>query len=382
MTNRMSPPIRPSSVPLAPDPGQVAEDRLGSLPAAPRTRVEHDIAPAAILKVVGTVLGLWLVVQVWPVLVLILLSLMLVATFNPLVRRLQARLNRTWAITAVMLGLVLLFAAMLGLMIPSLVRQAQNLITHLPEYARTVEAAAQRAGIPLEISAATANWTQRVASLGPKLLGVLSSVVSGVTGVLTVAVLSLYLLIDGPRIGTGIMRALPRTERLPARRMLQEIAEQVGGYMRGQLLTSTLAGVFTFVLLAALGVPEPLALAFLMAVMDAVPMIGPIIGTVPAVLLALTQGVPTAVAVTIGFLLYQQLENHVLVPRIYGNTMKLSSSVILIAILIGATLMGILGALLALPVAAAIPVLLRYVGEWQEREHEREAADAGTASPL
>jgi predicted PurR-regulated permease PerM len=78
--------------------------------------------------------------------------------------------------------------------------------------------------------------------------------------------------------------------------------------------------------------------------------------------------VPTALAVGIGYVLYHQLESHVIVPRVYGNTMKLSASIILIAILIGSTLMGILGALLALPVAAAVPVVLRFIGEWHERE--------------
>jgi predicted PurR-regulated permease PerM len=358
------------------------EETLGSVkesPAAPRsavTRVEHDIAPAAIFKVGGALAGVWLVVKVWPVVVLVLLSLMLVATFNPLVRRLQARFSRTWAITAVTLGVVLLGALLLVLMIPALVRQGQNLMTHLPQYAQAMEAAAQRAGIPLKLSGATTNWTRRVASLGPALLNVLATVLSGVTGVLTVAVLTIYLLVDGPRVGLALMRLLPRAERLPARQMLAEIAVQVGGYMRGQLLTSALAGLFAFLLLWALRVPEPLALAFLMAVADAIPMVGPLLGTVPAVLMALTRGGPTALAVGIGYVLYLQLENHLLVPRIYGNTMKLSASVIVIAILIGATLMGILGALLALPVAAAVPVVLRFVGEWREREADDASAPA------
>jgi putative heme transporter len=332
------------------------------------THIQHDIAPAAIGKVGGLLIGVWLVGKVWPVLVLLLLSLMLVATFNPLVRRLQSRLNRSWAITAVMVGIVALGALLLALTIPPLVRQAQNLIAHLPEYTRAMEHAAQRAHIPLKLSAATNNWTQRLASMGPELMTVLTTVLSGVTGVLTVAVLTVYLLIDGPRVGMDLMRLLPRAERLPARQMLAEIAAQVGGYMRGQLLTSALAGLFSFVLLLALGVPEPLALAFLMAVSDAVPMVGPLIGTVPAVLMALTRGAPIAIAVGVAYVVYHQFESHVLVPRVYGNTMKLAPSIIIIAILIGATLMGILGALLALPVAAAVPVVLRYAGEWCERE--------------
>jgi predicted PurR-regulated permease PerM len=99
----------------------------------PPARVVHDIAPAALFKIIGAVLGVWLVIKVWPVLVLVVLSLMLVATFNPLVRRLQARFNRTWAITAVTLGIILLGAVLLVLTIPPLVRQGQNLIAHLPQ---------------------------------------------------------------------------------------------------------------------------------------------------------------------------------------------------------------------------------------------------------
>jgi predicted PurR-regulated permease PerM len=347
-------------------------------PTTEPVRVEFDIAPAALFKVGGTLVGVWLIGKVWPVFVLVLLSLMLVATFSPLVRRLQARFNRTWAITAVTLGVVLLGAGLLVLMIPPLVRQGQNLIAHLPQYTQAMEAAAHRAGIPLKLSPRTLNWTQRLSAMGPELLNVLTTVLSGVTGVLTVAVLTLYLLIDGPRVGTGLMRLLPRAERLPARQMLAEIALQVGGYMRGQLLTSALAGLFALVLLAALRVPEPLALAFVMALADAIPMVGPLIGTVPAVLMALTRGTPVALIVLIGYVFYHQIESHVLVPRIYGNTMKLSPSVIVIAILIGATLMGMLGALLALPVAAAVPVVLRFVGEWRERDAEDPAAAAST----
>jgi predicted PurR-regulated permease PerM len=211
------------------------------------------------------------------------------------------------------------------------------------------------------------------------MLGFLTTLLSGLTGVATVAVLTVYLLIEGPRVGTALMRLLPREERLPARRMLEEIGAQVGSYMRGQLLTSLLAGVFTFLLLSALGVDEPLALAVWMAAADAVPMIGLLIGTVPAVLMALPRGPHIALLVLIGYLVYHQIESHVIVPRVYGTTMKLPATVILIAILIGATLMGMLGALLALPVAAAIPVIVRFLGDWRERQSDGEN---GEAAPL
>jgi predicted PurR-regulated permease PerM len=335
-----------------------------------------DIAPAALVEVGAALFAGWLLTRVWPVIVLLLISLMFVATFYPLVRRLQERTGRRRAITAVTMGVALTIAALLALMIPPLVRQASGLIEQLPEQARAVEAAARAAGVPLKLSAATERWMARVASMGPELLDVFTTVLSGITGVVTVAVLTVYLLVDGPRVGTSMIRTLPRSARLPARRMLQEIAEQVGGYIRGQLLTSALAGLFAYLILLPLGVPEPLALAFLMAVTDAVPMVGPLIGTVPAVLLALTRGWPTAVGVLVAYVIYHQIESHLIVPRIYGGTMKLAPSIIVIAILVGATLMGVIGALLALPVAAAIPVVLRTIAEWRESEAEAEGESA------
>lgn len=320
------------------------------------------------LKIGATLLIARLLVLVWPVVVLFVLCLMLVATFNPLVRRLQTRLTRGWAITAVVSALAGFGAGVLFLMIPPLVRQGRNLAVNLPHYLLVIENLARQRGIPLHLQASVPDLSKRVASMGPELLNLLGTVVGGVTGVLTVVVLTTYLLIDGPRVATSLFRLLPRSERLPIRQMFAEIGLQVGSYMRGQFITSAVAGLFSLIVLTALNVPEPLALAFLMAVSDVIPMVGPLIGTVPAVLMALTRGTPVALIVLAAFVLYHQIESHVLVPRIYGRTMSLSPSIVVIAILIGATLMGILGALLALPVAAAVPVVLRYIQEWQDRE--------------
>lgn len=322
------------------------------------------------LKIGATLLLVRLLALVWPVLVLVLLSLMLVAMFNPLVRRLQRHLTRAWAITAVVIGCVATMAGLLVVVIPPLVRQARELMIHLPFYLTQIESAARQMHIPLRLHGTSLDLSKRAAAVGPEALNVLWTVFSSVTGVLTVAVLTTYLLIDGPRVASGLLRLLPRAQRLPARQMFAEIGLQVGGYMRGQIITSLLSGVFAYVLLRLCGVPEALSLACLMAVSDAIPMVGPLIGTVPAVLMALPRGAPVALTVLAGYVLYHQLESHVLVPRIYGKTMSLSPSVVVIAILIGATLMGILGALLALPVAAAIPVVLRYVQEWHDRAEE------------
>jgi predicted PurR-regulated permease PerM len=354
--------------PLLQNEGTMEDGREGRRSsAASPLRVQYDVAPAAIFKVGGALLTAWLVVQVWSVLVLVLVSLMLVATLNPVVRRLQTRFSRPWAITLLTVAVLLLVVALPALTIPPLVRQAHGLRIDLPRYAGIVEAAARRAGIPLRLTTATADWTQRIAALGPELASLFTNVMSGVAGAAMVALLTVYLLIDGPRIEIEMMRLLPRAQRRPARRMLDEMATQVGAYTRGQLVASGLAGLFAFLLLWLLHVPQPLALAFLMAVANAIPVIGPLLGTVPAVLAALTMSVPTALAVAAGYLLFYQFESQFLIPRMYSKSMKMSASAVLIAISMGTTLMGILGAILALPVAAAVRVVFRFVREWQER---------------
>lgn len=137
----------------------------------------------------------------------------------------------------------------------------------------------------------------------------------------------------------------------------------MSGFVIGQVMTSLAFGLFAFVLLFALDVPEPLLLAVLAAVLDAVPIVGVPLATIPAVLLALTVSWQTAVFVLIAYTIYQQVENYVLVPRIYGNTLQVSSLSILVGVLIGGQLLGIIGVILALPITAAIPVFERV---WNE----------------
>ncbi len=326
------------------------------------------------LKVVASLILLWLVVQSLPVLILVIISLMLVATFAPTVRRMQKRISRGWAISVIVFGFVACVAIALIYLIPPLIKQAQNLLENLPQYLIQAEKVAKQNGLPMKLRGSTLDLSKQAANLGPGAWTVIISVVSGVTGILTVAVLTTYLLIDGPRVASSMMGLLPRYNRLLIRQMFGEISEQVGHYMRGQLITSVIAGVFSYIVLWLAGVPEPLALGFLMAVADAVPIVGFFVGIGAATLVAMTISPNAAIIVFVSYTLYHQVESHLLVPRIYGKMMKMSPSVIIISLLIGATLMGILGALLALPVAAAIPVVYRYFQEWYEKEEERQTS--------
>lgn len=200
----------------------------------------------------------------------------------------------------------------------------------------------------------------------PEMMSIVTSVINVVAAFATVGILTIYLLIEGPEVGTALMRLLPRKDRLRARQLVMEIGGQVGGYMRGQLITSALAGLFSFVTLWIAGVPAALALGALAAIADAIPLIGLLVALVPAALLALTVSPAKAGIVIVAYLVYHQVEDHFIAPKVYGAALGLSLSIIVISILIGVELMGMLGAVLALPVAAAIPSIIAFIQEWQE----------------
>jgi predicted PurR-regulated permease PerM len=151
--------------------------------------------------------------------------------------------------------------------------------------------------------------------------------------------------------------------RYRMRRSYPEISRVVSGYVVGQAINSLSFGLFAFILLIVLDVPEALLLGVLAAVFDAVPIVGVPVATIPAVLLALTVSWQTAAIVLGGYLVYQQFENYVMVPRVFGNTLQVSSLSILVGVLVGGQLLGVIGIILSLPITAAIPVLERV---WNE----------------
>jgi predicted PurR-regulated permease PerM len=188
---------------------------------------------------------------------------------------------------------------------------------------------------------------------GPTVLEVLS-------GAGLVLVLSLYLLLDGRRVVAWLLAYVPRPHRRRMALMVPEVSAVVMAYTLGQLITSLLFAAFTFVLLTSLGVPAALPLALLAGACDVIPLVGILIATAPATILALTVSPATSLLVLGVYLGYHLLESYLLVPRLYGDRLQLSTLAVLIALIVGGTLYGIVGALLVLPLVAAYPVIERH----------------------
>ena len=184
--------------------------------------------------------------------------------------------------------------------------------------------------------------------------------------------LTFYLLIEGERSYTFVARYVTPRLRYRMRRAFPELTRVVSGYVIGQLINSTLFATFSYVLLLSTGTPEPLLMAALAFLLDAVPIVGAPLATIPAVLLAATVSPTTAIVVLAAYIIYQQVENYVLIPRVFGNTLQVSSLAILLGVLVGGQLLGVVGIILSLPLTASIPVLERV---WREEVPDRLTRD-------
>ena len=184
------------------------------------------------------------------------------------------------------------------------------------------------------------------------------SVLAAVGYTVTSVVLALYIIADRDRARGVLYAWTPRRYHMRLARVLLKLETIVGGYVRGQVITSLAIAVFAFALLALCRVPNALALACFAGMTDVIPFVGGLLATTPAVMAASSRGLPIAAIVLAGFLIYQSFESRILVPRIYGRALRLSSATVLVALLIGGELLGVIGALLALPVAAGVRMLI------------------------
>jgi predicted PurR-regulated permease PerM len=192
-------------------------------------------------------------------------------------------------------------------------------------------------------------------------LGVGKIVFSAFFSTLTVLILTLYFLSNLPSIKANFYRTVPRSRRARVGLLTDEILERVGGYVAGALIIAACAGGTTFVLLEILQVPYPVALAMLVAITDLIPLIGATVGAAVVVLVAMFVSVKVGVIAAVYYVAYQQIENYVLYPRVMKRSVDVSPAATVVAVLIGGSLLGVIGALLAIPMAAAVQLVLQEV---------------------
>jgi predicted PurR-regulated permease PerM len=329
--------------------------------------------------VLGIVLAVAAVLEViWisrHVITWILISVFLALAINPLVGRLQRLGVRRHglAVGIAYLAVLAALAAVGALFVPTLVDQVNRFLEAAPGYVHDLTHGRGRLGF-LETKyhivekvrkAVKTGGAAKVFGLSSTALAVTKSVLTIVAGIVTIVFMTFFMLLEGPRWIERVYSALPAESQPRWRGVGDRIYRTVGGYVSGNLLISLIAGVSTALVLFAVGVPYAVALGLLVGILDLIPLAGATIAGILIATVALLHGLTAGIIVIVFFVLYQQVENHLLQPLVYGHTVQLTPLTVLIAVLIGAELAGVLGALAAIPVAGALQVV--FVDWWQHR---------------
>jgi predicted PurR-regulated permease PerM len=323
-----------------------------------------EVSVRGVILIALGLLAIWAITQLWAVIVLILISLIFMVGLLPYVEGLvRLGLPRPAAVGVLLIGTLVVIAGLFSVMVPALVDEIQEVRDNLPESAREVEELADMFGFEVELQerARDIDWGGLISGRAAVDYG--QRIVTVTISIITVIAMTAYLLSDTPRLGRFIGQFIPGDRKTEANEIFNRLTRVVGGYLRGQLITSLAIAIFTFVLLRIIGVPNALAFAVLAGFADVVPLVGAVIATIPPAAAALQESSTKALAVLVGMIAYQQFEDRILVPRVYGRTLNLPAIIVLIAVLAGAELLGIIGVLLALPLTAAARVAVDYLIE-------------------
>ncbi|MHB8645179.1 MAG: AI-2E family transporter [Thermomicrobiales bacterium] len=298
--------------------------------------------------------------SLFDVVLLLLVSAIFLAAIEPIVERIEnSGLPRGVAVLAVMLIIASAVALVGFLIVPALFTQITDLVSNLPNTVDQLRILLQEHGLGDQFSSQLDQF-KVPGNLAKHVLGASTAALSFLVAALTVVIVTTYLILDARRIDGLLYDKLPRKYHHHARYMLATLQEVVGGYIRGQVLTSAIITGFAFVLLLVLRVPNPLPLALIAGVGDVIPVVGVIVIVAPLTLAALTVSVQAGIIVAVAMVVYVWVENNILVPRIYGETLSLPPLVIFLSLIVGGKLLGFAGALLSLPLAAALRVAIAY----------------------
>jgi predicted PurR-regulated permease PerM len=317
------------------------------------------------LAILGVLIAIW---RAREVITWVFIALFLALAINPLVDRLERRGLRRGLAAALAFGAVIaVFGGLAAIFIPIVVREVADFADALPGIVGDLTEGRGRLGF-LETKyhivervreAVQGVNAERLLTASGTALAVAEGVITAIVALITIVVMTFFMLLEGPAWVERGLAQLPPGPRERWRIVGRDIYRAVGGYVSGALIIATIAGVASSIVLSIAGVQYAIALGLLTALFDLVPLAGATIAAVVVSAVAFLDSVPAGIGVLVFFIVYQQFENHVLYPMVYSRTVQLSPLAILIAVLIGASLGGILGALAAIPVAGGLQVLVR-----------------------
>ena len=328
-------------------------------------RIVIDVATRTIVRVIALVLAAAAAVQILDavsrVLTWIAVSIFLAVALEPVVRVTERWMSRTWAVLTVFGGLLVLVALFLAVLIIPIATQVDDLRDAAPGYLQRLER--NHTIRDLNQRYKLVQKAQDAAKQAPaRVFGAAGRFVNGVVATLTVLFLTLFLMFELPAMSRGLLSLLTEDDAARVRMVAADVNRSIGGYVLGNLAISVIAGATVGISLWILGVPYAAALAVFMGVCDLVPLVGATVGALAAIGVAFAaQGVTAGIVMIVVNVVYQQFENHILQPIVYRKTVQLSAFLVLVAVLVGGELMGVLGALVAIPIAGSIQLVVREI---------------------
>ena len=323
--------------------------------------VRLELSYRAVLLVAAIVISVWVFSTIWTIVVIVATSFIFMAALLPFVEWAVAhRVPRVAAVVFILVVIVAILAGLAALVVPAGIDEFRDLKDNLPDDARRLEDFLDDFGIEVELEERARNidWNRVVS--GESAIDYGQRALSVLVAVITIFSMTAYLLADTPRMRRFLYQFVEPGHEPEVERWLGALRKVVGGYIRGQVITSAIITAFTFVVLTLAGVPNAIAFAVLAGFVDIIPVIGATIAVVLPTIAAFEESPTQAAIVLIALMAYQQFEDRILSPRVYGATLNLPPVIVLIAVLLGGAMFGIAGVLLALPAAAVARVGLDY----------------------
>lgn len=313
-----------------------------------------DISHKTVVFIATFILGIWLLYLIRDLLLILFVAVILMSALSPVVRLLtKFKLPKSLGIAITYLIIIAIVSSLLALVLPPLVEETRRLFLTLPPHLDQL----------IDLAAIDKSVLQsQLSSLSRNAFSITLSIFDNILTIIFLLVLTFYLLLERDSLEGKIASLfIGREERV--KRLIVLIEEKLGGWLRGQLFLSLVIGSLTYIGLIILSIPYALPLAVVAAVLEVVPVIGPIISAIPSVLIALTISPILSLAVAAMYFVIQQLENNLIVPQVMQRVVGLNPLVVILAIAVGSRLLGFSGALLAVPIAVVIQIIVTEIIE-------------------
>ena len=332
--------------------------------------IKVEISHKTVIFTVAFLIGIWFLIQIKEIIILIFLSIILLSALLKPVEYLNSKkIPRVLSVLIVYIFVIGLISAAIAIIFPPLISETSDFISRMPQIVSTVNNFLTLNKIPVEnLSSVIASPIQNVAS---NLISISTAIFSSIFLILTILVFTFYLILEWKSFVRLLSSPFSGKQEKRISSLITKVENGLGQWLRGQMTLSVIVGVLTFIGLKILDIPYALPLALIAAIFEIIPIVGPIISAIPAILVALTLSPIMGLATAALFFIIQQLENNLIVPMVMSKVIGLQPPVVIIALLIGAKLAGIGGAFLAVPVIVVAKIVFKeFLNEDQKLEDD------------